>query len=193
MSAQILQNPSPVTHTLWDDMESAFWVLVYQAMRYLRHNLDRHHLYCSVQRLFADPILESSGATDGLRKMNVILACASKRSTSHIAEFERTGLNSLLSSLGVVFDYHHGEGETPPCRNLDDPDGKWFPALLRTAAMDMEPLRITPTGLKSPTNNSNPPNDANEWRPTSVKDVESDFFEMPWTSNPRISTKAQQR
>ncbi|KAF8798528.1 hypothetical protein BYT27DRAFT_7122791, partial [Phlegmacium glaucopus] len=38
ISVQILQNEGPtVTHTLWDDIESAFWVFVYEALLYLKH------------------------------------------------------------------------------------------------------------------------------------------------------------
>ncbi|KAF8805949.1 hypothetical protein BYT27DRAFT_7103389, partial [Phlegmacium glaucopus] len=38
ISLQILQNEGPtVTHTLWDDIESAFWVFIYEALLYLKH------------------------------------------------------------------------------------------------------------------------------------------------------------
>ncbi|KAF8801966.1 hypothetical protein BYT27DRAFT_7050682, partial [Phlegmacium glaucopus] len=38
ISAKILRNQGPtVTHTLWDDIESAFWVFIYEALLYLKH------------------------------------------------------------------------------------------------------------------------------------------------------------
>ncbi|KAF8811764.1 hypothetical protein BYT27DRAFT_7183561 [Phlegmacium glaucopus] len=44
-----------------------------------------------------------------------------------------------------------------PSFNLDDPNETWFSERLREAATKMEPLCITPTGFKSPINDSNPP------------------------------------
>ncbi|KAF8800893.1 hypothetical protein BYT27DRAFT_7069812, partial [Phlegmacium glaucopus] len=36
--AKILQNKGPtVIHTLWDDIESAFWVFIHEALLYLNH------------------------------------------------------------------------------------------------------------------------------------------------------------
>lgn len=51
MSARLLQGRDK-THTPLDDRESAYWVLLYVALHYLRHNLQPHELFQKLQTLF---------------------------------------------------------------------------------------------------------------------------------------------
>ncbi|KAF8811748.1 hypothetical protein BYT27DRAFT_7252461 [Phlegmacium glaucopus] len=52
--AQILQNEGPtVTRTLWDDIESAFWVFIYEALLYLKHGEFPAPLYEKMQTIFS--------------------------------------------------------------------------------------------------------------------------------------------
>ena len=80
-------------------------------------------------------------------------------STVVITDFEKPCVNQLLNDLSKIFfvpsRYHDLKAYSS--HNLDDPDEKCFSDRLREAAMKTEPLCITPTGLKSPTNDSNPP------------------------------------
>ncbi|KAF8801962.1 hypothetical protein BYT27DRAFT_7147022 [Phlegmacium glaucopus] len=187
ISAKILQNKGPtVTHTLWDDIESAFWVSIYEALLYLKH--DKHPLLLSkqMQHLFSDnSFLEPGLVVGGEGKLDVLARCSFGRSTVCVAQFEKLGVNKLLDQLGKVFDSRHDGSESEPVK-LDDPDETWFPERLREAAMKMEPLCITPTGLKSPTNDSNPPADPRTWEFAPFSDP--DYFLMPLSGDPEKST-----
>jgi hypothetical protein len=67
----------------------------------------------------------------------------------------------------------------------------WFSNSLRDVAMKMVPLCITPTGLKSSTNNSKPLNDPCEWEPVSISDSKMDYYLMSLSGNPENSSKVQ--
>ncbi|KAF8811756.1 hypothetical protein BYT27DRAFT_7133739 [Phlegmacium glaucopus] len=192
ISAKILQNQGPtVTHTLWDDIESAFWVLIYEALLYLKH--DKHPLLLSkqMQLLFSDNFfLEPGLVVGGDGKLNVLGFCSINRSHMVVTRFENIGVKELLEQLGKVFMERYPMS-TKISFNLDDPDEAWFSERLREAAMKMEPLCITPTGLKSPTNDSNPLDDPQAWESVTLKDSKVDYFLMPLGGDPEKSTNAQ--
>ncbi|KAF8811745.1 hypothetical protein BYT27DRAFT_7275921 [Phlegmacium glaucopus] len=177
ISAKILQNQGPtVTHTLWDDIESAFWVFVYEALLYLKQ--DKHPLLLSkqMQFLFSDNTFIGPGlVVGGCAKVNVLLACSANISTWGLTQFESLDVNELLDKLGKVFMERYLPNSQPSL-NLDDPDQTWFSERLREAAMKMEPLCITPTGLKSPTNDSNPPDDSQTWESATFRDSKIHYF-----------------
>ena len=53
---------------------------------------------------------------------------------------------------------------------------------------------LTPTGLKSPTNDSKPPDDPSKWESASSKDLIVDYYLMPVVAgSPENSTTAQRR
>ncbi|KAF9027320.1 hypothetical protein BDZ89DRAFT_1066995, partial [Hymenopellis radicata] len=54
-----------VVHTLDDDKESAFWVLVYVALRYLKHPLEPTELYLKLVQLFDTKALDKFGRQKG--------------------------------------------------------------------------------------------------------------------------------
>jgi len=194
ISARLLQSPVPVPHTLQDDMESAFWVLVYEALLYLKHSMDPLILFEQMQLIFSKRSrLKDGSVVGGREKLNVLLACSHNRSARFLTQFEKSGLNTFLNELGNVFDrqYYVEPNESHP--DFDDPSEKWFPNFLRQTSSKMEPLSVTPTGLKSPTNDSKPPDDPTKWEPASFKDSIKDYHRMPISGNPEHSTNVQRR
>ncbi|KAF8801964.1 hypothetical protein BYT27DRAFT_7197678 [Phlegmacium glaucopus] len=139
ISVQILKNEDLiVTHTLWDDIESAFWVFIHGALLYLKHDKDPRLLYDEMEAIFS--------VVGGDSKMGVFAFCTLDQSHFGITQFEKPGVNKLLDQLGKVFIERYPKSTKTPF-NLDDPDETWFSERLREAAMKMEPLCITPTGL----------------------------------------------
>ncbi|KAF8811753.1 hypothetical protein BYT27DRAFT_7336033 [Phlegmacium glaucopus] len=189
MSAKILQNQGPtVRHTLWDDIESAFWVFVYEALLYLKHDEDPRLLYEQMQAIFShNTRLQDGPVVGGREKMSILAHCLVGRSNGFLTQFEKIGVNELLDQLGkVLMERYLKNGK--PSFNLDDPDETWFSERLRGAAMKMEPLCITPTGLKSPTNDSNPPDYPRTWESATISDSKMDYFLMPLDRDPTKST-----
>ena len=190
ISANILQSPVPVAHTLADDMESAFWVLLYEVLLYLKHPTDPLVLRKRMQLIFSDNTrLVTGSVVGGYEKLNVLTQCTMDNS-DWIVNLDKPGVNELLNELGKVF--HRRYRKVSDLRfNLDDLGGPWFRNHLRDAARKMEPHCLTPTGLKSPTNDSTPPNDPKEWEPASVNDSKIDYYLMPLAGNPENSTNVQ--
>ncbi|KAF8811755.1 hypothetical protein BYT27DRAFT_6437794 [Phlegmacium glaucopus] len=189
ISAKILQNESPtITHTLWDVIESAFWVFVYEALLYLKHDKDPRLLYEEMQAIFShNTRLLRGPVVGGYGKMSVLTFCALDESCLGLTQFEKLGVNKLLDQLGKVFKERYRKNRKISI-NLDDPDETWFSDRLREAAMKMEPLCITPTGLKSPTNDSNPPDDPQTWESATISDSKMDYFLTPPDRDPTMST-----
>ncbi|KAF8811757.1 hypothetical protein BYT27DRAFT_7183555 [Phlegmacium glaucopus] len=189
ISLQILQNGGPtVIHTLWDDIESAFWVFVYEALLYLKHDKHPSPLYYEMQSIFSRVAVHPDGTVvGGYGKMSLLTFCTLDETVLGLTQFEKLGVNKLLGQLGKVFMERHLKNGKPSF-NLDDPDETWFSDRLREAAMEMEPLCITPTGLKSPTDDSNSPDDPRTWESATISDSEMDYFLMPLDSDPLKST-----
>ncbi|KAF8811752.1 hypothetical protein BYT27DRAFT_7240181 [Phlegmacium glaucopus] len=182
---QILRNKGPtITHTLWDDIESAFWVLIYEALLYLKHDKHPRLLYDKMQDIFShNTCLLDGTVVGGDGKMTVLLGCPFDVSTWVLTQFEKLGVNELVDQLGKVFMERYLPNSKISI-NLDDPDQTWFSERLREAAMKMEPLCITPTGVKSPTNDSNPPDDPQTWESATFRDLKIDYFLMPLEGDP---------
>ncbi|KAF8801562.1 hypothetical protein BYT27DRAFT_7198097 [Phlegmacium glaucopus] len=126
-----------------------------------------------------------------VRLLNRLLAlCSLGRSHWCVSQFEKLGVNNLLDQLGKVFNDRYQNSESDPSIN---PDQTWFSERLREAAMKMEPLCITPTGLKSPTNDSNPPDDPLTWKSATLNDTKIDYFLMPLGGDPEKSSNVQMR
>jgi hypothetical protein len=169
-------------------MESAFWVLIYLALLYLKHDYKPGALYHIRQRLFDTKVREDDGSvTGGHEKKTVLTFCAFECSHEVLPSFEVPGLNITLEKLGSIFDVFYRaprpkawkmpELEKP---KLVKPDPKCIPDLLRRAAMTMEPLSVTLTGLVSPTNDSKPPAKPKEWQSANVDTVKADLHPMPY-------------
>ena len=124
-------------------------------------------------------------------KVDKLLLCFIAGSTARLASFERLGLNKLLDGLVEFLAVRYALKITFDV-DLDSPDDKQFSALLHRAAMEMEPLCITPTGLRSPTNNSKPAEDSGGREPAGIGDSGIDFYPTPWASSPELSTRVQQ-
>jgi hypothetical protein len=177
ISAKISSTPHRVAHTLWDDMESAFWVLIYHALLYLKHDYNPGALHHIRQMLFVTKLCEVDGSvTGGDEKKTVMAFCFMGRGYSKLPRFKVDGLNDVLETLGGIFDFRYDSNRP---KELDDPDQERFPDLLRHTALTMEPLCITPTGLVSPSNDSEPPAVATEWESAKVEIVKTDFYPMP--------------
>ncbi|KAF8180088.1 hypothetical protein BJ912DRAFT_635393 [Pholiota molesta] len=182
ISAKISSTPHRVAHTLWDDMESAFWVLIYHALLYLKHDYNPGALHHIRQMLFVTKLCEVDGSvTGGDEKKTVMAFCFMGRGYSKLPRFKVDGLNDVLETLGGIFDFRYDSNRP---KELDDPDQERFPNLLRHTAMTMKPLGITPTGLVSLSNDSEPPADPKEWQAAKVDTVKTDFYPMPWSSAP---------
>jgi len=104
-----------------------------------------------------------------------------------LVNFDKPDVNELLNEMGKIFWVHYRNPDLKP----DLPIG-WFFNRLRDAAKEMEPLRITPTGLKSPTNDSNPPEDREKWEPASIIDSKIDYYFVHISQNSTKSTKMRQ-
>ncbi|KAF8804183.1 hypothetical protein BYT27DRAFT_7259620 [Phlegmacium glaucopus] len=177
MSLQILQNEYPsIRHTLWDNIESAFWVFIYEALLYLEHPMDPLSLSKRMRLLFAKITRHPADGwlTGGDAKKEALGYCLCDQGCFSFIQFENLAVNRLINELGEVLGERYFR-ITEPSFNLDDPDQKWFSRRLRKAAMKMEPLCITPTGLKSPTNDSKPPVDPGTWESASISDSEMDL------------------
>jgi hypothetical protein len=165
-------------------MESAFWVLIYHALHYLKHDYKPGALHHIRDMLFDTKIRETDGSvTGGHEKKTVMAFCFMGRGNSKLPRFKVDGLNDVLEQLGGIFDFRYDSNRP---EELDDPDQERFPALLRRTALTMEPLSVTPTGLVSPTNDSKPPADPTEWQAANLKvgTVKMDFYRMPWSAAP---------
>ena len=77
--------------------------------------------------------------------------------SKELYQYQKPGVNDLLNALGRVFNDRY-RADNQPSLNSDDPDETWFAGRLREAVMNMEPLCITPTALKSPNNSMIPDN-----------------------------------
>ncbi|KAF8799979.1 hypothetical protein BYT27DRAFT_6846983 [Phlegmacium glaucopus] len=125
ISLQILQNECPtVRHTLWDDIESAFWVFIYEALLYLKHAKYPGPLYHKMQTIFSHkPYLPDGSVVGGDGKMSVLTHCSVGRSNGFLTQFEKLGVNKLLGQLGKVFNHRYDVSESEPSFNLDE---TWF-------------------------------------------------------------------
>ena len=140
ISARLLQSPNPVGHTLRDDMESAFWVLVYEVSLYLKHSMDPLILFEQMQLIFSkNSRLKDGSVVGGREKRNLLSHCSHNLTTQLLTPFEKPGVNTLLNELGNVFDKHYYTQPNEPHPNFDDPDEKWFPNFLRQTSSRMEP------------------------------------------------------
>ena len=194
ISARLLQSPDPLVHTLRDDMESAFWVLVYQALLYLKHSMDPSVLRKRIQLIFSDSTrIQDGSVVGGHEKLNLLLNLSHNLSAQRLTQFDVPGVNTVLNELGKIFAGHYYSQPNESHPDFDDPSEKRFPNFLRETSSTMEPLCITPTGLKSPSNDSKPPDDATKWESASVKDSINDYYLMPLAGNPENSTNVQKR
>jgi hypothetical protein len=105
----------------------------------------------------------------------VLIFCAIRRKHKILPQFRIPGLNAALEDLGGVFDFRYQPEES----EVAPPDQERFPELLRETALGMEPLCVTPTGLVSPTNDSEPPADPEEWQAAEADTGKTDFYRMP--------------
>ncbi|KAF8811743.1 hypothetical protein BYT27DRAFT_6437612 [Phlegmacium glaucopus] len=95
ISARILQNEGPtVRHTLWDDIESAFWVFVYEALLYLKHDELPGSLYEGMQTIFS----RNSRLRDG----SVIGVIGASPNSRRLVS-TNSWTNWVKSSLSVIF------------------------------------------------------------------------------------------
>ncbi|KAF8799982.1 hypothetical protein BYT27DRAFT_7175910 [Phlegmacium glaucopus] len=119
ISVQILRNKGPtVRHTRWDDIESAFWVFVYEALLYLKHDEFPGPLQTIFSRYSRLP---DGSVVGGEGKLGVLALCALDGVFLGLTQFENLGVNKLQDQLGKVFmeRYRKNGGISI---NLDDPD-----------------------------------------------------------------------
>lgn len=184
---------APVVHSLWHDMESFFWVLLYQALRYLGHNVRPVLLFRRMKALFLDPIEEDGLVYGGDEKETTLQFCSLKTTRKKVATFTISGLNEFLETVGhLLHSRYEKKAELPNC-DLNNPDDKWLPNLLRSTADNMAPLNVTRTAVASPTNDSQPPVDKSSWKTASVTEAPLDFCIMPWSVDKNDSALAQTR
>ncbi|KAH9486108.1 hypothetical protein JR316_0000172 [Psilocybe cubensis] len=202
ISARILQARSSqpvVMHSLGDDMESIFWVLVYQVLRYTRHDHGPEQLHKQMDSLFNDmTITENKEVIGGSQKICTIMACSIHRVDIALGKFNISRLHDVFATIGQEFHPRYYE---PPKKgglrerlkierrpapvstvDWDSPDDKWFSTFLRREAEGMQPLGITPTALESPNNDSKPPVYPALWKRARISRYPPDFFEMPQCS-----------
>jgi Fungal protein kinase len=73
ISTRILQSPVPLQHMLADDIESAFWVLIYEVLLHLKHTVDPNVLWKRMQRIFLDNSRLTNGSVvGGHEKLHVL-------------------------------------------------------------------------------------------------------------------------
>ena len=146
-----------VPHTLGDYIESAFWVFVYEALLYLGHLLEPVQLSQRMNYLFDENTRREDGSVSGGRhKVLMFLTQCKLNSSTVIVKFEKPSVNGPLNEIGNALHRRYPKDVGESCVILDDPDNPWFCRRLREAK-NMEPYCITPTGLKSPANDSHSP------------------------------------
>ncbi|KAH9486067.1 hypothetical protein JR316_0000131 [Psilocybe cubensis] len=206
ISARLLQaHPSePVMHSLGDDMESIFWVLVYQVLRYTRHEDGPHALYKKMDELFNDSVIDRGVVVGGDRKVAAIIFCSLGRVSQSMGKFKVSALNRIFRTLGTHFLPRYpkeqngdldSDDHTPPADpvvNWDSPDEKWFSNFLRSTAESMAPLGITPTALESLTNDSKPPLPPTLPKRAKISLYPADYFEMTWWKDENDSKKSNE-
>ncbi|KAF8800025.1 hypothetical protein BYT27DRAFT_7119028 [Phlegmacium glaucopus] len=90
-SAQILENEGTITHTLWDDIESAFWVLIHGALLYLKHLMHPRILSKQMRAIFSDwTFLRPGLVVGGHEKVKVLLFCSIGRSEWSLSKLVST-------------------------------------------------------------------------------------------------------
>ncbi|KAF9017567.1 hypothetical protein BDZ89DRAFT_1022100 [Hymenopellis radicata] len=105
-----------VTHSVIDDRESAFWVLLYVALRYLKQNLSKTQLYDLLNSCFDASSLDSHhrdmGASN-MTKLSVLNLWANAPRRGVIFEIQE--LNDLLHELAksLAFRYVDAEETSP--------------------------------------------------------------------------------
>ncbi|KAH9484021.1 hypothetical protein JR316_0003500 [Psilocybe cubensis] len=174
---------APAVQSLWHDMESFFWVLVYQALSCLPHNLSPELLSYRMKRLFFDYLCEEDGKFyGGNDKENALSFCSLKLSRKKIATFTISGLNKFLETVGHLLNSRYEEETQLPDCDLNNPDDKWLTSLLRSTADAMAPMNITRTALASPTNDSRPPADKALWKTANISAAPADLLIVAWHS-----------
>lgn len=106
ISARLLQRPkasTPVIHSLSDDMESVFWVLVYQILRYTQHDIEGFELYQRLTGLFDDAVKSKNTVVGGNTKLNTLQTCARDQVDQSLAKFTNRSLSEVLHQLAVIF------------------------------------------------------------------------------------------
>lgn len=92
---------------LADDIESAFWVLIYEVLLYLKHTVDPNVLWKQMQLIFSDNTRLANGSVVGGHEklhVNVFMAC---NVDVFVSEIEKHGVNRLLNDLGSIFYDRH--------------------------------------------------------------------------------------
>ncbi|KAF8902456.1 hypothetical protein CPB85DRAFT_1321777 [Mucidula mucida] len=95
-----------VTHSLVDDRESAFWVLLYIALLHLQHQSPPTDLYEKLIKWFDfNTVDDYHGDTGGYDKLNCLRGWADDVRTP--VDFANPGLNALFTELAQVFMYRY--------------------------------------------------------------------------------------
>ncbi len=105
MSINLLQGKNgkqSVVYTLNNNRKSAFWVLVYIALRYLKHDMLTSKLYRKLLLLFDDHLNNDFGQPIGGEQKDLELPHCAKNSCC-LAKFKVLGLNNLLIDLARLF------------------------------------------------------------------------------------------
>ncbi|PPQ90018.1 hypothetical protein CVT25_009658 [Psilocybe cyanescens] len=204
ISARLLRSsPSkPVVHSLGDDMESVFWVLAYELLRYTSHTHGPYQLFKKMQDLFSDATTNHGQVTGGEAKLLAITCCSVGRTKVGLVDFKMSTLHNIFNVLGIAFNPRYDDENNPNATNIfmpfaghtvdwDNPDDKWLSTFLRQAAEVMAPLGVTPTALESPTKDSKPPADKESWKRAKVTLHPPDYCEMEWSKDEHDSKKAQ--
>ncbi|PPQ90006.1 hypothetical protein CVT25_009644 [Psilocybe cyanescens] len=204
ISARLLRSsPSkPAVHSLGDDMESVFWVLAYEVLRYTKHNLSPSILFQTMQHLFADAKKSDGIMVGGKGKLSTLISCSAGMTALELADFKMDTLHGVFNVLGTAFKPRYDNEanvkvakifklSADPLINWDSPDDKWFSTFLRQAAEVMAPLGVTPTGLESPTNDSKPPANSALLKRAKLGLYPADYYEMEWLKDENDSERAQ--
>ncbi|KAF8906116.1 hypothetical protein CPB85DRAFT_1314522 [Mucidula mucida] len=127
-----------VTHSVINDRESAFWVLFYVALRYLRQNLSETELY-----EVPDSCFDASGINYrdvgksplGLPKLAILKELAQSRSVIfHIQE-----MNDLLHELANSLVYRYVDAE-----DISEEQRSAYEGLLQMFGPDSGPVKVNP-------------------------------------------------
>ncbi|KAF8906110.1 hypothetical protein CPB85DRAFT_1437113 [Mucidula mucida] len=131
-----------VTYSVIDDRESAFWVLFYVAVRYLRQNLSETKLYKVLDSCFNTSSIDKhhrdvGKSPIGLPKLAILmeLARSSKRSVLfHIQE-----MNDLLHELANSLVYQYVDVE-----DISEEQRSAYEGLLQMFGPDSGPVKVNP-------------------------------------------------
>ncbi len=131
-----------VTHSVIDDRESAFWVLLYVALRYLKNTLSRTQLYDTLAACFDASSFDTHNRDVGaspatMTKLSVLKQWAYEPGTG--VKFDIPEVNHLLHKLAEALAFRYVRAE-----DTSKMQQCAYEVLLKMCGPDSGPVKVNP-------------------------------------------------